>query len=221
MTWVGSSGDWGDASKWSGGATPGQNDDAVINTSNGAITVTISSETVQVNSLSCEETLLLKGGTILRGTVTTDNGGVLVVQSGTLDGMTVNGVLDVGNTYNAAMLTVLDGLRREAQSPAERGHHFPCRRTFASLPRRAVRSNSAKASSSLANRSSQTMDVLAELTTSSDHSVSCSSRMIDTSTVTPSFFTVRESPDLTILGSRSTLPPPPYETFLFDGADAF
>ena len=39
------------------------------------------------------------------------------------------------------------------------------------------------------------MDVLEELTTSSDHSVSCSSRMIDTSTVTPSFFTVRESPD--------------------------
>jgi hypothetical protein len=39
-----------------------------------------------------------------------------------------------------------------------------------------VRSNSAKASSSLANRSSQTMDVLAELTTASDHSVSCSSR---------------------------------------------
>ncbi len=111
VTWVGGSGDWGDTNKWSGGATPGQNDDAVIDTSNGAITVTISSETVQVNSLLCEETLLLNGGTILGGTVTTANGGVLVVQSGTLDGVTVNGVLDVvGSDNTGANLTVVDGL---------------------------------------------------------------------------------------------------------------
>ncbi len=110
VRWVGGSGDWGDTRKWSGGATPGQNDDAVIDTSNGAITVTISSGTVQVNTLSCEETLLLKGGTILGGTVSTDSGGVLVVKSGTLDGVTVNGVLDVGSSYSQANLTVIDGL---------------------------------------------------------------------------------------------------------------
>src|SRR5208283_4519985 len=68
-----------------------------------------------------------------------------------------------------------------------------------------VRSNSANASASLANRSSQTMDVLAALITSKDHSISCSSRMIDTSAVTPSFVTVRESAELTILGSRSII----------------
>src|SRR5271165_2041067 len=49
------------------------------------------------------------------------------------------------------------------------------------------------------------MDVFLSLTTSSDHSVSLSSRIIDTSTVTPSFVTVRESPDSTILGSRSII----------------
>jgi hypothetical protein len=123
VTWVGGSGDRGDASKWSGGATPGQNDDAVIDTSKGAITVTVSSETVQVNSLSCEETLLLNGGTILGGTVSTDNGGVLVVQSGTVDGVTVNGVLDLGNTYDWASLTVTNGLvlNGEAMVGADRG----------------------------------------------------------------------------------------------------
>ena len=82
VTWVGGSGDWGSASNWSSGAVPGQMDDAVIDTSNGAITVTISSETVQVNSVTCEETLLLNGGTIFGGTVTTENGASLVVHQG-------------------------------------------------------------------------------------------------------------------------------------------
>ena len=36
------------------------------------------------------------------GTVVTANGASLMVTSGTLDGVTVNGVLDVGNSYNAA-----------------------------------------------------------------------------------------------------------------------
>ena len=64
-------------------------------------------------------------------------------------------------------------------------------------------------------------DVAAELTTSSDHSVWCSSRMIETSTVTPSFFTVRESPDLTILGSRSIIAASTFAAVLFDGARVF
>ena len=65
------------------------------------------------------------------------------------------------------------------------------------------------------------MDALAELTTSSDYSASCSSRTIDTSTVTPSFFMVRESPDLTILGSRSIIAASTFGAVLFDGAGVF
>jgi hypothetical protein len=63
--------------------------------------------------------------------------------------------------------------------------------------------------------------IFAALLDSSDDAVSCPSRMIDTSTVTPSFFTVRESPDLTILGSRSIIAASTFGAVLFDGARAF
>jgi len=55
-------------------------------------------------------TLTLQGGTILDGTIAPANGASCVVNSGTLDGVTVNGVLDVGNSYNGATLTVTNGL---------------------------------------------------------------------------------------------------------------
>ncbi len=43
---------------------------------------------------------VLNGGTILGGTLTTTNGASLIVNgSGTLDGVTVNGVLDVGEQH--------------------------------------------------------------------------------------------------------------------------
>ena len=41
----------------------------------------------------------LYGGTIVGGTIVTTNGS-LVVYSGTLDGVTVSGTLDMGNTIN-------------------------------------------------------------------------------------------------------------------------
>src|SRR5579863_4795870 len=41
VKWVGASGDWSDASKWSGGSLPGAGDDVLIDMSNGDITVTI------------------------------------------------------------------------------------------------------------------------------------------------------------------------------------
>ncbi len=110
VRWISGSGDWGDASKWSTGVVPGTNDDAVIDTSDGAITVTISSGIVQVNSIQCQETLLLNGGTVLGGTILTTNGASFVVQSGRLDGVTVDGELDVGRSVNSAALTVADGL---------------------------------------------------------------------------------------------------------------
>jgi CARDB/Immunoglobulin domain len=57
-------------------------------------------------------TWVLDGGTILGGTVQTTNGASLIVQgtSSTMNGVTMNGTLDVGNTYNEAGLTVLNGL---------------------------------------------------------------------------------------------------------------
>src|ERR1700733_12836448 len=65
------------------------------------------------------------------------------------------------------------------------------------------------------------MDVPALLTTSSDHPVSCSSRMIETSTVTPSLATSRDKPEWTILGSRSTIAASTFGAVLFDGAGVF
>ena len=57
--------------------------------------------------------LVLAGGAILGGTVVTTNGASLIVSGGgsSLDGVTVNGVLDVGNTYNYYIqVTVTNGL---------------------------------------------------------------------------------------------------------------
>lgn len=42
VRWTGGRGDWGASANWTGGALPGPNNDAVIDASNGAITVTIS-----------------------------------------------------------------------------------------------------------------------------------------------------------------------------------
>ena len=53
---------------------------------------------------------VLSGGTVQGGAITMVGGGSFIVQSGTLDGVTVNGVLDVGNSYNGAELAVSDGL---------------------------------------------------------------------------------------------------------------
>jgi RHS repeat-associated protein len=55
--------------------------------------------------------LTLNGGTILGGVVMLTNGASLMVNgSGTLDGVTVEGMLDVGSSYNEASLTVTNGL---------------------------------------------------------------------------------------------------------------
>ena len=52
----------------------------------------------------------LSGGAVEGGTISTANGASFIVQSGTLDGVTVNGTLDVGNNLNGATLTVSNGL---------------------------------------------------------------------------------------------------------------
>ncbi len=53
---------------------------------------------------------MLNGGTVAGGTISETNGAELIVSAGTLDGATVNGVLDVGNTYSAADLMITNGL---------------------------------------------------------------------------------------------------------------
>ena len=51
------------------------------------------------------------GTTILGGTIVTLNGSALIMNSGVaLDGVTVNGNLDVGNSVNGAQVTVTNGL---------------------------------------------------------------------------------------------------------------
>ncbi len=85
----------------------------VFNVSSGAIHVTgtldNSSQTLVLDGAT--NLLNLQGATIRGGTVEAINGAALVVMSSmTLDGVTVNGTIDVGNGYNSVNLTVTNGL---------------------------------------------------------------------------------------------------------------
>jgi hypothetical protein len=84
----------------------------LINQTNGTINLTgtlnNSNATLTVNTAS--GAWVLNGGTVLGGAITTPGGASLVVNNGTMNGVTVNGLLDVGNTYNGASLTVTNGL---------------------------------------------------------------------------------------------------------------
>ena len=128
VIWVGGSGVWNTTNDWSTGALPGINDDVVIG-SGPSITVTHSTGTHTVRSVQSQQafvlsggslsvsttfqesnTFTLSGGTLANATLVMTNGVQLVVNNGTLNGLTLNGVLDVGNSINGASLTVLDGL---------------------------------------------------------------------------------------------------------------
>ena len=128
VTWTGGSGDWSTPADWSTGALPGTNDDVVIGPGPATI-VTHSSGADAVRSIRSEQAFVLSGGslavsslfqadggitvsggTIYGGTVVVSNGASLVVASGTLDRVTVDGLLDVGRTANGASLTVTNGL---------------------------------------------------------------------------------------------------------------
>jgi hypothetical protein len=128
VTWIGGSGDWNTTNNWSTGALPGTNDDVVIG-SGPSITVTHSTGTHTVNSVQSEQAFVLSGGsltvsntfiasnaftlsggTLQTATVVTTNGASLIVSSGTLNGVTLNGVLDVGNSIDGGSVTVNNGL---------------------------------------------------------------------------------------------------------------
>jgi hypothetical protein len=53
---------------------------------------------------------VMSGGTLRNAVLTASGGAQLIFGSGTLDGVTVNGDLDVGNLNNGASVTVLNGL---------------------------------------------------------------------------------------------------------------
>ena len=136
VTWVNpAGGDWNDTNNWSTGALPGAGDDVIIPPGS-PITVTHSTGTDTIHSLQnnqaftlsggsltiattllASNTVTLSGGTLRTATIVTTNGASLVVSSGTLDGATVNGTLDVGNTVNGAIFDGdqrIDAERRDA-----------------------------------------------------------------------------------------------------------
>ena len=127
--WVGGTGDWNTESNWSTGTLPGPTDDVLINVA-GAVIVTHSSGTHRLRSLVSQNALVLSGGSLtLSSTIQVNNaltlaGGTLhsttvlpgtggqglvaTTAGGTLDGVMVNGDLDL--TANGANATVLNGL---------------------------------------------------------------------------------------------------------------
>ena len=108
-----SGGSWSTAANWSPNQVPGAGDSAYI-TNNGNYTVTISSTVtaslVRVGGTSGTQQLSLSNGTISGSALNFTNGASLIVSRGTLDGVTVDGNLDVGNLNDGAIVTVLNGL---------------------------------------------------------------------------------------------------------------
>ncbi len=65
--------------------------------------------TLSLNGI--DDSWILYGGEVEGGTIDTTNGASFIAQSGgTLDGVTLNGTLDVGNRINGGWLDVLNGL---------------------------------------------------------------------------------------------------------------
>ena len=119
---------WADPNNWSTQAVPGPSDDVTISIA-GNPTIQLSSGTQSINSLvntnlvelsggtlqvattaQIGANLMLAGGTILGGTFTETGGAVISLSTsgGTLDGVTVNGVIDAAT--QSGNVTVYDGL---------------------------------------------------------------------------------------------------------------
>jgi YD repeat-containing protein len=130
ITWTGG-GDgvsWSDANNWSGRVLPASGDDVTIGTVTGNPTIqfTGTAGLVQINSLTSSEpvtvsggtlqvattiqmsqNLTLAGGTIKGCTISRSGSATLLVSSGTLDGVSLNGDLTV---QNGASLHIQNGL---------------------------------------------------------------------------------------------------------------
>jgi transposase len=117
-------------------------------------------------------------------------------------------VLDPGRGRTKTGLTCPGDVRTmAARATVQRrnGTTFATSRKAAIPSSATVRRNSSFAASSVGNRSSHTVEVPAAFTTSSVHIDSVSSRQIRKSTATPSWFSRRDKPEVTILGSRSAI----------------
>jgi fibronectin-binding autotransporter adhesin len=118
---------WTDPNNWSSDAVPTSGTDVTINIA-GSPTITLASGTQSINSLVTSDplkltggtlavatsvqlsaNLTLAGGTIQGGTITQTGSGEVVVQSGTLNGVTADATLDLSQFPNPT-LTVLNGL---------------------------------------------------------------------------------------------------------------
>ena len=135
ITWTNTAGgNWSVTNNWSPNQVPGVSDTALITnsgtytvtvttvvgvsnvflgSSSGTQTLTLSSGSLNATNISTQTTngaISLAGGTIANATINLTNGTSLIVQSGTFNGVTLVGTLDVGNSVNAADLTVTNGL---------------------------------------------------------------------------------------------------------------
>ncbi len=136
-----SSGDWSDPLNWSSHAVPGPNDNVVIDVPSAEITVTLSARTNFFKNLTANETLLaastmiqnggeirvsksmtLDRSTIKGGTITTRDGAKLLCVNNipsTLDGVTLNGDLDV--TAPLARIFIRNGINLNGTVFIDRG----------------------------------------------------------------------------------------------------
>jgi RHS repeat-associated protein len=142
VTWINAEGgDWADSANWSDGAVnrlPAPADDAVIPDFAGDITIMHSTGNNTINSLTSAEKMLLsggsltvtstvflsdtftlQGGTLRDATVQTSGGARLIATNtgGTLDGVTINGELDLTGADVHATVTnglILNGTARLA-----------------------------------------------------------------------------------------------------------
>jgi hypothetical protein len=118
---------WTDPNNWSGDAVPGPTNDVTINGATNP-TIVLASGTQSVHSLTTSDpitlsggslavattadlsaNLTLAGGTLQGATINRTGSAEVVVNSGTMDGVTADAPVDVSQV-NAAGLTVLDGL---------------------------------------------------------------------------------------------------------------
>lgn len=118
VTWVGTSGTWETASKWSSGSVPTSTDDVIINSST-SVTVTLSSgqlasfNTLTIGGGSSTSTLILVGNIGTGGSINIDSNGRLT-QSSTV-AQTITGTLTILNggtlthaTNTTAQARILD-----------------------------------------------------------------------------------------------------------------
>ncbi|MBI3863194.1 MAG: Ig-like domain repeat protein, partial [Planctomycetia bacterium] len=93
-TGLGDGQNWGDATNWSGGVTPGANDDVTIDVANANPTI-IFNATAEIKSLTCKDTLAITGGVLQIDQASSIQ--VLQQSAGTLTG---NGDITVAGLYD-------------------------------------------------------------------------------------------------------------------------